>query len=279
MKTSERKVIELIRVRTSGQAGDDRASIPAQRAINARTARTLGLEIVDSIELVNVSGAAVLRTPEMQQLLKRIEDPAIHGVVVREFSRVMRPDNFADYVLLQTFQDTGTILYLPDGPIDLGSRTGRLMGTLRAAIAGMERSEILERVWSAKEEQRKAGKHPHGPNVLPFAVGYDAKTAKWSYKPEVARVREAFRLFATGNTSYKEVGERVGIEPFNLRYILRNRIYTGWRVYSERRDPSSSAIRTGKDGRQGDRPKIARAAEDVIRVKVLEPISNRTVSA
>jgi site-specific DNA recombinase len=274
-----KKAIELIRVSTRGQAGDDRASIPAQRAINLRTAKAYGLEIVDTIQLVNVSGAAVLRTSEMQRLLKRIEDPMIHGVVVREFSRVMRPDNFADYVLLQTFQDTGTVLYLPDGPIDFSSKTGRLMGSIRAAIAGLERTEILERVWSAKEERRKAGKHPHGPIVLPFAVGYDAKEGRWFYKPEVEKVREAFRLFLSGETSYKDVGRKVGIAAFNLRNILRNPTYTGWRVYNKRRDPSSAAIRTCSDGRQGDRPKIARAPEDVIRVKVLEPIISENAFA
>jgi DNA invertase Pin-like site-specific DNA recombinase len=270
--TTLKKAIELIRVSTTGQAGEDRASIPAQRTVNQRTARAYGLEIVDSVELVNVSGAAVLRTSEMQRLLKRIEDPSIHGVVVREFSRVMRPDNFADYVLLQTFQDTGTVLYLPDGPIDFGSKTGRLMGSIRAAIAGLERTEILERVWSAKEEKRRAGKHPHGAKVLPFAVAYDPKSSVWSYKPEIERVREAFRLFLSGVQSYKDVGAKVGIEPFNLRNILRNPVYTGWRVYDKRRDPSSKAIHTSNNGRQGDRAKILRKPEDVIRVKVLEPI-------
>jgi DNA invertase Pin-like site-specific DNA recombinase len=267
-----KKVIELIRVSTQGQAGDDRASIPAQRTINLRTARTYGLEIVDTIQLVNVSGAAVLRTSEMQRLLKRIEDPTIHGVVVREFSRVMRPDNFADYILLQSFQDTGTVLYLPDGPIDFGSKTGRLMGSIRAAIAGLERTEILERVWSAKEERRKAGKHPHGPITLPFGVGYDREDQRWFYKSEVEKVREAARLFLAGETSYKDVGRKVGIDAFNLRIILRNPVYTGWKVYSKRRDPSSKAIRTRDDGRQGDRPKIERKPEDIIRVKVLEPL-------
>ncbi len=267
-----KKVIELIRVSTQGQAADGRASIPAQHFINQRTARSHGLEIVDCIELVNVSGAAVLRTPEMQRLLKMIENPLISGVVVREFSRVMRPDNFADYVLLQTFQDTGTILYLPDGPIDFSSKSGRLLGSIRAAIAGLERTEILERVWSAKEEKRRAGKHPQSQITLPFGVGYEVAHERWFYKPEVEKVREAMRLFLSGDTSYKEVGRKVGIDAFNLRIILRNPIYTGWRVYSQRRDPSSAAIRTRNDGRQADRPKIARSPEDVIRVKVLEPI-------
>ena len=267
-----KRVIELVRVSTEGQAGADRASIPSQHTINQRTAQAFGLEIVDCIELVDVSGAAVLRAPGMQQLLKRIEDPQIHGVVVREFSRVMRPDNFADYALLQQFIDTRTVLYLPDGPIDLASKSGRLVGTIRAVLAGLERSEILERVWMAKEEKRRAGKHPQGQVVLPFGVGYDAKQGRWFYKEEVEKVREAARLFLSGQTSYKEVGKRVGIDPFNLRVILRNPIYMGWRIYATRRDPSSAAIRTRPDGRQGDRPKIARAPEDVIRVKVLESI-------
>ena len=55
----------------------------------------------------------------------------------------------------EAFADSNTILYLPEGPIDFTSKTGRLMGTIRAAIAGLERSEILERVWTAKEEKRR----------------------------------------------------------------------------------------------------------------------------
>jgi DNA invertase Pin-like site-specific DNA recombinase len=89
-----KRVIELIRVSTEGQAAEDRASIPAQRAVNRRTAQQYGLEIVKSIEMSDVSGTAVLLAPEMQQLLKAIESPDIDGVVAREFSRLMRPENF-----------------------------------------------------------------------------------------------------------------------------------------------------------------------------------------
>src|SRR5947199_8222956 len=133
-------VIELIRVSTESQAAEDRTGIPAQRAVNRKTAAQFGLNIVRSIEISDVSGAAVLQAPEIQELLRLIESPQIHGVVAKEFSRLMRPENFSDYVLLQAFADTKTILYLPEGPIDLSSKGGRLMGTIRAAIAGLERS-------------------------------------------------------------------------------------------------------------------------------------------
>ncbi len=57
-----------------------------------------------------------------------------------------------------------------------------------------------------------------------------------------------------------------------LRNILRNPVYTGWRIYSKRRDPSPKALRVRADGRQGDRPKIDREPNEVIRVKVLSPL-------
>ena len=145
-----KNAIELIRVSTAAQADNDRASIPAQRAINRHTAAKYGLEIVRSITMSDVSGTAVLRAPEMLELLDVIEDPQIHGVIAREISRLMRPENFCDYALLQAFVETNTVLYLPEGPMDFRNKTDRFFGTIRAAMAGMERTEMLERIWAAK---------------------------------------------------------------------------------------------------------------------------------
>lgn len=264
-----KRVIELIRVSTEGQAEDDRASIPAQRAINRRTAAAYGLEIVKTIELVGVSGASILRTPEMQALLKLIESPDIHGVVAREFSRVMRPDSFGDYVLFQVFQETGTMLYLPDGPLDLNSKTGKLVAGLRAIIAGNELSEIRERVWSAKEEKRKAGKLAQSQLVLPFGVGYEEKRG-FFYESDAEKVREAFRLFMSGERSYVKLAEMVGVTPRGMHIIMRNPIWKGWRVIDKKRDLSTSARRASADGRQADRPKIKRSPDEVIRVRVID---------
>jgi hypothetical protein len=100
-----KKVIELIRVSTEAQAATDRASIPAQKAANLRTCLNYGLGIVRSIQMADVSGACVSQAPEMQELMEAMQSPDIHGVVAREFSRLMRPENFEDYGLLQAFVD------------------------------------------------------------------------------------------------------------------------------------------------------------------------------
>lgn len=270
-----KRAIELIRVSTAGQAAEDRASIPAQRAINRRTALAYGLTIVRSIEMSDVSGAAVLLAPEIKELLALIEDTEIHGVIAREFSRLMRPENFLDYALLQAFADSNTVLYLPEGPIDFASKTGRLMGTIRAAIAGMERTEILERIWSAKEEKRRRGEFAQSRVCLPFGVDYDLSKGKdgWSYTPDAELVRECFRLVLAGETSFYAIGHQLGLKPFNVRNYLKNPIYTGWRVIDQRRDPSPGAKQYRKNARQGDRKKVNRAPDEIIRVQVIkEPL-------
>jgi DNA invertase Pin-like site-specific DNA recombinase len=264
-----KNVIELIRVSTEHQAGVDRAGIPAQREINRRTAATYGLRIVRSIEIVDVSGTAVLSSPEMHELLRIMESPDVGGVVTKEFSRLIRPEKFTDYALLQHFIETNTILYLPDGPIDLTSKTGRFVGTIRAAVAGMERREIIERMQDAKESMRRVGKHPGGQPSLPYGLDYSKKTG-WCYTAEAAKVKEAFDLFLSGDTSYTNIASRLNIPRTNVRFILQNPIYAGWRVYSERRDSSPSGYVARPNGRQGYRRKVMRSPDDVIRVRVLD---------
>jgi DNA invertase Pin-like site-specific DNA recombinase len=267
-----KKVAELIRVSTEAQAGDDRASIPAQRAINRRTAAQFGLKIVESIEMADVSGTAVLATPEIQRLLLRLESKEIDGVVCREFSRLMRPERFADYVLLAAFQDNRKVLYLPDGPVDFGTKQGMLLGGLRALMAGHERSEMLERAWGAKEAMRRQGKFPNAEICLPHGVLYDRTTGRWSYDPEKApRVIEVFRRFLGGDTNYNALSEVLGTSRGTAKNILTNPIYSGYFVVDEKRDLTHEGKRVGKAGRQSDRRKIRRADDEVIRVKVLDP--------
>jgi len=271
-----KRVIQLLRVSTERQAADDKAGLAAQRAINQRTAATYGLEVVRTIEMSDVSGTAVLSTPEMQNLLRIIESPDIHGVIAKEFSRLMRPENFKDYELLQAFVDTRTVLYLPDGPIDFSSSMGGFMGLIRAGMARIERREILARMNDAKEAMRLAGRNTGGSSTLPFGLDY-SQARGWSYTAEAEKVRAAFELVLTTSLPYAEIARRLNIARTNLRFILRNPIYMGIRQYAQRRDPTPAGYTPGEDGRQGHRRKIARPPEEVIRVKVMEGLVTEEV--
>ena len=266
-----KNVLELIRVSTERQAKEDRAGIPAQRAINRATAKAHGLRIVKTIEIVDVSGARILSSPQMQELLRLIDDPNIQGVVTKEFSRLMRPENFTDYALLERFAETTTSLYLPDGVLDLSSESGKLLGPIRAAFAGAERRQIIKRMTDAKEAIRRQGKHAGGSSTLPFGVGY-SKEEGWFHTPDAEWVKRAFALFGSGEAGYGEIGRRLNLPRTNVRYILENPIYTGWRVVDQKCDPSVTGYVPGADGRQGYRRKIKRAPEEIIRVQVLNEL-------
>jgi DNA invertase Pin-like site-specific DNA recombinase len=263
-----KRCLQLVRVSTKSQAADDRASISSQYTVNKQTAKAYGLEIVKTIEMADVSGSQVLKAPEMLEMLDLIGDAEIHGVITREFSRLMRPENFVDFAILQRFADTKTILYFPDGPMDLTSKSGRLMGTIKAAIAGMDRTEILERIWNAKEDKRRKGELANSRACLPFGVDWNRESG-WSYTVDAERVRECFRMFLSGETSYWEIGRKLGLEPTNVKIYLRNPIYTGWRIIDSERD-KSIAKDSHSDGRQKDRPKVKRSPENVIRLKVID---------
>jgi site-specific DNA recombinase len=268
-------VIELIRVSTEGQAADDRAGIPAQREANRRTVERYGLEVVRKIEMVDVSGSRVLSAPEMKELFALMESPEIHGVVAKEFSRVMRPEDLSDFAILQRFIETQTILYLPDGPVDFSNKSGRLFGGIRALMAGFERSEILERMNDAKEAMRRQGKNTGGTATLPYGVEY--RDGKWNYTAEAEKVREAFNQVLNTAKPYSQIARDLNIGRTNLRFILGNPIYTGWRVYSQKRDPRATAYVPGPDGRQGYRRKINRSPEETIRVHVMDGLISEDV--
>jgi DNA invertase Pin-like site-specific DNA recombinase len=273
-----KKAIELVRVSTEGQAAEDRAGIPAQRAANKRTALQYGLTIIKTIEIIDVAGTAVLRSPGMQELLRLMESSDVHGVIAKEFSRLMRPENFSDYALLQHFIETKTFLYLPDGPLDFSSEAGKLLGGIRALIAGQERREMLRRLQDAKEAMRRAGKNAGGASVLPYGVGY-SKVRGWYYTPEIEKVKRAFQLFLGDETSYERIGRELNIPRQNIRFILMNPIYVGRRVYRERRDPSPEAYVPRPNGCQGYRKKMNRSPEETFEVRVLDPIISEDVFA
>ncbi|MGH9644468.1 MAG: recombinase family protein [Terriglobales bacterium] len=271
-----KNAIELIRVSTEMQAADDRASIPAQRHINRRTAAQFGLEIVRSIEMADVSGAAVLHAPEIQEMLRLIESPDIHAIITKEFTRLMRPENLADFAMLQAFIDSNTVLYLPDGPIDFRSESGFLLGGLRALMAGVERKQILGRVWDAKEEKRRRGENPQSSICLPHGVAWTRERG-WEYTDDAEAVCEAFRRFLSGEHNYAKLAQLVGVTPRGMHLILRNPIYSGWRVIDKKRDLSPKGKMLSPNGRQGDRRKVQRAAEDIIRLKVFSsPLISET---
>src|ERR1039458_7540923 len=218
------KVAEWIRVSDESQAAPEKFGIPAQRTVNATTCKRFGLEVVKTFQVEDVSGKDVMLCSETAELIALMQSGRIQGVVSREFSRLMRPDDFSDYVLLGVFQKCNVVLYLPEGPVNLNEKMGRLMASVQAAIAGFERSTIRERLFRGGEENRKAG--GRFASTLPKGVGY-TNEAGWFYTPESQRVKEAYEMVLRGE-SLNEIGRFLGMSATGARYAMHNPIYKGW---------------------------------------------------
>jgi hypothetical protein len=152
MAIEQKRVAEVIRVSTLAQAGDDRYGIPAQKAENAETADRYNLRIVRSFEIEGVSGADMMTDPRTQELIALMESGAVDGVVVREFSRLLRPEDYGDWRLLKTFQDNSVTLYLPSGPLDLNEKWGASLPiNLRAWRTLSAAQYVTERLGASAE--------------------------------------------------------------------------------------------------------------------------------
>ena len=239
----KRKAIALLRVSSEAQAGPDRQGLPAQRRAVHRIAEAHDLEIVEEVE-IQVSGARVLEDQRFQRLLERIDGPTVHGVVVVDLDRLMRPEDPTYYSIFRRFRDTGTVIYTSAGPKDF--RTDRLLMVIESEIAALERERIAERTRRGREEKRRQGKRAEGLG-LPRGVDFDHKTGEWSYVwPDAERVRDVFRLWleSHGTLSFREIARRTNLVPPTYREpsgavsrILRQPLYAGiYRVDRRWRD-------------------------------------------
>ena len=256
-----KKVVEIIRVTTTTQADFGPDGVAGQMAINCRTCKLHDLEPVHSIELVGASACQMFDTHDGQQVLNLITDPGIEGVVVAEFSVLLR---LSTLILLDRFAATNTLIYTAAEVINLNAVTA----AFRCLIAHEELSHMQDRMKHGREAKRRAGKYVGGSLSLGVAV---SAHGGYSYTEDAVKIQGAAEAFLSGKTSYSMLAKDLGIARSGVRRLLQNPIYTGWLVIDKCRDASSDGYVPGSNGRRGYRKKVARAPEDVIRVKVIEP--------
>ncbi|MDB6077643.1 MAG: hypothetical protein JWO82_1390 [Akkermansiaceae bacterium] len=264
------RCVTLVRVSTAEQAGDDRAGLDRQREAVERIAASKAYEVLERIELIDVSGTNVPNTPEIRDLMRKMSLKEVDVLLASEMSRIARLDGHTSGELLDCCKRFGVILDLGGTIHDLSSPEGFLSSSFLAGFGGYERLVMLKRMQQSKEVKRARGHNPGSRITLPLGIGYDRKADLYTYTDSVTNVIEAFRLMdEEGIRNLSEIGRRSGINLINVRHILRNPIYKGWRVYDKCRDQTQK--RSSVNGRQGDRPKIKREPEKVIKVRVFPP--------
>ena len=111
MKPPRPRVIAFLRVSTEEQATDDHAGLDRQRDAIKRTVAAHDLDVVQELELVDVSGANVLLSPVFQQMLRAVENHEVDGVVVADQDRFIRADNLQSLAVLDILKSAKAKLY------------------------------------------------------------------------------------------------------------------------------------------------------------------------
>ena len=242
-----RKAIGLVRVSTDSQGAEDRGGIAAQRREIERIAEREELEVVGVVELCGVSGTEVREDPRFISLLSRLSEPSIAGVIAADADRLFRRKKFSDYGILDSFADTGSVLYTSQGAMDPRQESDALLSVLRGELAGMERKRIAERTMRAKEIHRRAGRHVAGYIALPYGVTY-SKTDGWGFDPAaVLVVQEAYAAVLAGERNMAALARRLGIGRTLVNRILRATVYKGLRRI-DRRYPGKKAVPRPAEG-------------------------------
>jgi DNA invertase Pin-like site-specific DNA recombinase len=231
------------------------------------SAERWNLEIVRTFEVTDVSGTQVLESQEFQELLRSLPD--VDGVVVAAIDRLMRPDDFSCFSIYDHFLKQRKLIWTPSSTLDVHEDSGFMKALISGMMAGLDRRRILRNTQTAKEENRKRGHCANAKITLPPGVDFDFKTGQWNWvEPWATRIKTAFDILVTTSRSVLSIAKELGYASDRALYNqLRNPIWTGYRVYTQKRGEK----RPSRNGRQADRKKIRRV--EPLRVKLdIEPL-------
>lgn len=171
--------------------------------------------------------------PEMQRLLKDIEDGKIDILLAIKTDRLTR-DGYDGYWLLHQCDKYNVRIELTLEPFDISTANGEMMFGLNLAFGQRERKEISARTKRGLEQMAIEHKHPNKP---PYGYTRDPITKHLEIEPvEALVVKDIFNMSVDG-IPYRQIAEKMRDENRYLKTgkwsdsrvckILDNEIYIG----------------------------------------------------
>ena len=152
MKSGTKRVALYARVSTKNNGQDPETQLIALREFaNAR-----GFEVSDEYIDVGISGAKD-RRPELDRLMKDVRRRKVDAVLVARFDRFARSTKHL-VLALEEFNALGVDFISLNESVDTSTPMGRMVFTVIAAVAELERSLIRERVMMGLDRARRQGK-------------------------------------------------------------------------------------------------------------------------
>ncbi|GAA3020212.1 recombinase family protein [Microbacterium dextranolyticum] len=217
----------------------DNTSLPEQREICEAAIKSRGWELVNAYVDEGLSGTDATR-PAWRQMLQDARDGKIDAVVVSKLDRFARK---ALDAIRETdrLADMGVDLVLVKEQIDMSTPQGKMMRTMMAGFAEMERDTIVGRTAAGQRNAARMGrwagsKPPFGWRLE--GLKKDARPVPDEREREVLRAMH--QLFVKERLSTAEVAERLNLMG------MRPRQAATWQYQTVRQTATNPTLWTGE---------------------------------
>lgn len=203
------KLVGYCRVSSDSQA--DNTSLPEQRRKIEAYCAAFGHELVDVYTEVG-SGKDAKTRPEFQRALQTVRDGA-DGIIATKLDRIARNTRDVLTLVEEVLQPLDKALVILDLNVDTSSPTGRMILTIMAAVAQLERDVINERTSGGRRAKAEAGGYAHG------APKYGMKAADGALVPDEREqeIIDLIRRHRKAGKSTREIASWLNSNGFSTK--------------------------------------------------------------
>jgi len=228
MDQTARKAAIYIRVSTDAQR-EEGYSIDAQKEALTAYCVSKGIKHYDYYIDGGFTGSNLDR-PEMQRLIRDVEQDRISHVLVYKLDRLSRSQKDTLHLIEDVLNPHRSAFVSLNESMDTGTPMGRLMLGILSAFAQLERENIRERTRMGMKERVKAG-YWMGGGKIPFGYDYDSEQGILVPNADAKTVERMYRLYLQGY-SPGNIAEMTGLKyDRQVMQILKRKTNTGVIVY------------------------------------------------
>lgn len=208
-----------IRVSTDYQA-EEGYSIDAQKEQLSAYCVSKGIKKYEFYIDGGWSGSNIDR-PEMQRLIKDVNNDKISHVIVYKLDRLSRSQKDTLYLIEDVFNTHDVTFVSISETMDTSTPMGRLMLGILSAFAQLERENIRLRTRMGMKERVKSGLWMGGGRI-PFGYDYDKENGILVPNKDAEKVKQVYKLYIEGK-SPQEIANLLGLKYDKLAIQILTR--------------------------------------------------------
>ncbi|MBI2415501.1 MAG: recombinase family protein [Candidatus Kerfeldbacteria bacterium] len=238
------KAVCYIRVSTKEQARPGRLSLGTQKQICEDLAKRSELQIIKVFEDAGRSATKINRAA-LQEMLSFINDnPEVKTVIVQDTDRLAR--NTQDHLtIMALLRKQGVQLMSASQPGIDDTPEGNLLDTILAAVNQLQSDQNGRKVRNNMKRKAQEGWWPTQAPLGYLNVKNEFEKNIIKTDPQGSKyIKQAFKLFSTGNYSVRELGDVLYQNGFRnhqnrsvgknaINSILKNKFYLGKLIWKQ----------------------------------------------